>query len=90
MADMESIIADTIEVLQPLIKKPKLTPKLLGKPPFRFLHDVVSGVADSTGFGQGLYGPDEMNAAGIKVSPLRLPTPDPTYCPTTLKTSQPP
>ena len=70
MADMEGIIANTIEILQPLIKKPKLTPKLLGKPPFRFLHDVVSGVTASTGFADGLYAGDELNAAGIKVRNL--------------------
>lgn len=46
MAEVSDItIRRTQELLGKLIKKPVLTDKLLRKPPFKFLHDIIRAVS---------------------------------------------
>jgi len=59
-------VVETQQTLGELIKRPKLTEPLLQKPPFRFLHDIVTEVTKVTGFATGLYQEEELNSAKIK------------------------
>lgn len=58
---LEHVIPQVQQELGALIKKPKLSTKLLSKPPFRFLHDIFFAVMRATGFGEGLYEEHELN-----------------------------
>jgi TRAF3-interacting protein 1 len=63
--DIDSLIAEVRAKLGELIQKPKMTEKLLQKPPFRFLHDTITAVTNTTGFGEGLYAGEELDSAAI-------------------------
>ena len=70
MAKVEQLdpkcIQKTMDTLGKLIAKPPLTNKLLNRPPFRYLHDIITEVIRSTGFLEGLYSAEEMNIANIQ------------------------
>jgi TRAF3-interacting protein 1 len=57
--------AKTRALLEPIINRPKLLDKLLSKPPFRFLHDVISEVIQRTSFASGLYNEVESDSAQV-------------------------
>uniref|UniRef100_A0A915N2R7 UDENN domain-containing protein n=1 Tax=Meloidogyne javanica TaxID=6303 RepID=A0A915N2R7_MELJA len=42
--------------------RPVLTDQLLNRPPFKFLHDIVSEVIKSTGYSDGLFTVDELDS----------------------------
>lgn len=60
------VIKKTQEILGKVIKKPPLNEKLLKKPPFRFLHDVITNIIKTTKFFDGLYTPEEMVSENVK------------------------
>ena len=62
---MEELIPEVKERVGALITKPKMSDKLLNKPPFRFLHDTISAVILKTGFAEGLYTDEEMDSSTI-------------------------
>ena len=70
MADGEAFWVPTQSILQgsdaPLVRKPKLSENLLKKPPFRFLHDVISEVIRNTGFAKDLFDESESNSKNVK------------------------
>lgn len=63
--DIDSLIVSVRAKMGELITKPKMVEKLLQKPPFRFLHDTVTAVTKTTGFGDGLYAGEELDSAAI-------------------------
>lgn len=65
MGDLDSLVAESKNKISALISKPKMAEKLLSKPPFRFLHDLISAITTTTGFAEGLYTPEELDSGAI-------------------------
>ncbi|KAK9709212.1 Microtubule-binding protein MIP-T3 CH-like domain [Popillia japonica] len=66
------IIEKTQKVLGKHISKPVLSEKLLRKPPFRFLHDIVTSVIKDTGFLKGMYTESELISDNVKERDLKI------------------
>ncbi|NXI83015.1 MIPT3 protein, partial [Rhipidura dahli] len=62
----EGVSRRTRETLGQVIRKPPLTDALLNKPPFRYLHDLISEVIRVTGFLKGLYTDFELKSDNVK------------------------
>jgi TRAF3-interacting protein 1 len=69
---MDELIPEVKERIGTLISKPKMSDKLLNKPPFRFLHDTISAVMSKTGFGEGLYSAEEMDSSTITEKTMKI------------------
>ncbi|XP_042851791.1 TRAF3-interacting protein 1 isoform X6 [Panthera tigris] len=61
-----AVVKRTQEALGKVIRRPPLTEKLLNKPPFRYLHDIITEVIRVTGFMKGLYTDAEMKSDNVK------------------------
>ncbi|XP_027996550.2 TRAF3-interacting protein 1 isoform X4 [Eptesicus fuscus] len=61
-----AVVKRTQEALGRVIRRPPLTEKLLSKPPFRYLHDIITEVIRMTGFMKGLYTDAEMKSDNVK------------------------
>lgn len=66
------VILKTQKYLGKYVKKPALSDKLLKKPPFRFLHDVINAVIKETGFMKGLFSDEELNSENVKEKEAKL------------------
>jgi len=43
-----------------------MTEKLLSRPPFRYIHDIIQATIEKTGWGAGLFIGDESNSKLIE------------------------
>lgn len=68
----EAYVEKTQNELGAVIATPKLTEKLLMKPPFRFLHDIVTSFLSATAFPQGLYSEDLLDSTKTTEKPKKI------------------
>jgi TRAF3-interacting protein 1 len=63
---------DTKAIIETIIQKPRMQEKLLNKPPFRYLHDIVMAIRKETGFLEGLFDENEMVGKAIKDKNVKM------------------
>jgi TRAF3-interacting protein 1 len=64
---LAAAIEEATMVLQPIFTRPKLRSRLLAKPPFRFIHDIVMSILESTNFPTNLLFTDvELDSSSFK------------------------
>jgi TRAF3-interacting protein 1 len=70
--DLDSIIEQAKNAVSAIIQRPKMTEKLLARPPFRFLHDTVTAISVATNFAEGLYSESELDSAALTEKQQKL------------------
>lgn len=70
--DLNVLIESVKNAVGAIIEKPKMTEKLLVKPPFRFLHDTITAIIKKTGFGEGLFNEIESDSAAVTDKDAKL------------------
>jgi TRAF3-interacting protein 1 len=63
--ELDRLIEQSKNLISTIIQRPKMTEKLLSKPPFRFIHDTNTAILVEPLCGVGLYSGDELNSAAI-------------------------
>ena len=53
---------NTADMFSSLFEKPKMSEKLLCKPPFKYIFDIITETTKTTGFAQGLFSEEESNS----------------------------
>jgi hypothetical protein len=61
-------IEKTSEMISAIISKPAMKPKLLGRPPFRFLHDVMFNIMNKTAFAIDKFSDEEKDSKAMPKS----------------------
>ncbi|XP_050430767.1 TRAF3-interacting protein 1 [Adelges cooleyi] len=54
------------------ISKPQLTEKLLSKPPFKFLHDIITNVIRNTGYLSGVFNDEELKSQNVSTKDTKI------------------